>query len=220
MFQTTPSYTVLTAAELVAGNDISSKNHGFIRIGGEVCLAKGRVHEVLGDSVESFVLSVAAAASGPVVWAGLGRDLASLCPAGMQPFIDPARLLITQGVSRADVLFAAEQALRCVGVACVVVQMEHGPDLKESRRLQLAAEEGGTIGLVLINGRAQTSAAETRWACNAITQDRHNAHMWQWACLKHRKGATGLWHVTWLSHAENGGEYGPGLIHMAAATAA
>ena len=198
---------------------LSQQKHGVISLARAVRLSRGQVHEALGNSADSFALIVAAAAGGPVVWAGMGCDLGSLSPGGGQSFIDPSRLLISEGVTRTDVLFAGEQALRCDGVSCVVMQLEQGPDLKESRRLQLAAEEGGAIGLALINGRAQTSAAHTRWRCNAIYGSRVT---WLWTCVKSRKGETGAWRVALCGggHGWDGGEYGPDLIHMAAATPA
>lgn len=193
-------------------DSICPKNHGDVRLCGSMALAKGRVHEVLGASADLFAFTVAASVTGPLVWVGLGRDLDVLSPAGCQNFVDPGRIILTQGVSRNDVLWAGEQALRSPGIACVVIDIERGPDLTESRRLQLAAEESGAIGLILISGRAHTSAAETRWRSEAIASDQAT---WEWECLKHRRGETGIWRVRWL-----GDEYGSDIIHMAAATAA
>lgn len=204
---------VLPNDALARGLDqILPAKHGDLRLAGIVTLAKGRVHEVLGESMNIFALVTAAHVSGPIIWAGLYRDLAVLAPTGVQRFLDPARIVMTQGVTRSDVLWAGEHALRTPGIALVVIEIERGPDLKESRRLQLAAEESGAIGLVLISGRAQTSAAETRWRCEAIQR---SEPAWLWDCQKHRKGDVGEWQVSWL-----GGEYGPDLIHMATATAA
>jgi len=193
-------------------NTICPKNHGVISLGREVCLARGRVHEIQGDSADVFVMAAGAALDGPVFWCGLAGDVAALSPLGVQPFFDPARLVVTTGVSRLEVLWTGEQALRTDGISCVVLELQSGPDLRESRRLQIAAEESGALGLILIKGRAHTSAAETRWQCDAI---KGNGAGWRWACTKNRKGERKAWDVRWRGLGN-----GPGIIHMAAATAA
>ena len=193
-------------------NTICPQNHGVIRLGRDVCLARGRVHEIQGDSADVFVMAAGAALGGPVFWCGLASDVAALSPFGVQPFFDPARLVVTTGVSRLEVLWAGEQALRTDGISCVVVELQSGPDLRESRRLQIAAEESGALGLILIKGRAQSSAAETRWQCDAI---KSNGAEWRWACTKNRKGDRRAWDVRWQGLGN-----GPDIIHMAAATAA
>ncbi len=193
-------------------HEICPKNHGVVALGREVCLVRGRVHEVQGDSAEAFVMAACGAREGPIFWCGLASDTTSLSPLGVGGFFDPSRLVVTTGVSRLEVLWAGEQALRTDGIAFVVVELHAGPDLRESRRLQIAAEESGALGLILIRGRAHTSAAETRWQCDAINSNRA---LWRWVCTKDRRGERRAWDVSW-----QGGGNGPGLIHMAAATAA
>ena len=65
---------------------------------------------------------------------------------------------------RASRLWAIDMALRCGGV-CAVVADGGGLDLAATRRLQLAAETGGTIGLIARPEQERTSlsAAATRW---------------------------------------------------------
>lgn len=193
-------------------NTISRNNHGVVRLGQNVCLARGRMHEIQGDSAEAFAMIAGVVLDGPIFWCGLRDDVESLSPLGAQPFFGPARLVMAEGVSRLEVLWAGEQALRTEGISCVVIELQSGPDLKESRRLQVAAEESGALGLVLIKGRTQTSAAETRWHCDALDD---KSAIWRWCCTKNRKGETGTWDVTWRGYGN-----GPDFIHMAAATAA
>ena len=191
---------------------INPKNHGVVPLGPEVYLVRGRVHEVQGDSAESFAMAAGSAMDGPVFWIGLREDVEALSPLGVDDYFDPARLVMTTGVSRLEVLWAGEQALRTEGIACVVIELRSGPDLRESRRLQIAAEESGALGLILIKGRAYTSAAHSRWQCDAIKDD---ASSWRWVCTKNRKGQSKAWRVNWRGNGN-----GPGVIHMAAATAA
>lgn len=61
------------------------------------------------------------------------------------------RLLVMRAPRAADVLWATEQALRCRAVAAVVAPLR-ALDVAASRRLQLAAEEGGGVGLLLREG--------------------------------------------------------------------
>lgn len=89
----------------------------------------------------------------------------SIWPAGALRFGLRPETLVVVAASGVDSLWAAEEALRCpaVGAACLVHPKPL--DLPASRRLQLAAEAGGGIGLVLVRPEAlaQPSAARTRW---------------------------------------------------------
>lgn len=191
--------------------------HGTLQLGARLGLSKGRVHEVTGDSADMFAIVAASKLPGPVIWIGLSRDVESLAPTALQDFIDPARLILAEGISRSEVLWAAEQALRVSCVPCVVIELSGGPNLRESRRLQIAAEEGGGIGLILIHGRAYTSACETRWQCQASNK---GVNAWVWSLTKNRQGELGRWRVKWMPPEVSGGDYEAGVIHLAAATAA
>lgn len=187
-----------------------SASHGEIRLAPCLRLARGRVHEIMGDSAEVFALIAAGALEGPVFWTGSSRDVESLAPTGVQAFLDPARLVLTIGLNRGEVLWAAEQALRARCAACVVIELHDGPDLKESRRLQIAAEESSAVGLVVLHGRASTSAAETRWRCDAIP-----GGGWVWTCTKCKRGMPGAWRASW-----KGRHHAPDLVALAATASA
>ncbi|MCY4167436.1 MAG: hypothetical protein OXE82_04075 [Rhodobacter sp.] len=185
--------------------------HGVLTLGEAVRLTKGRIHEVQGDSADCFALAVAASLRGPVIWIGSAPDIASLNPSAVRDFMDPLRLTVIEAVSRQECLWSGEQALRAQGIACVVIELAHGTDLKESRRLQLAAEENGALGLVMISEHARTSAAETRWRCDPSAD---GEVAWDWECTKNRKGELGAWRVKWL-----GDDDGPSIVHLVATTA-
>ena len=186
-------------------------------LSGPVRLAKGRVHEAMGDSADMFAILAASRLSGPIIWIGLARDIGSIAPTALQDYIDPARVILTEGVSRSELLWAAEQALRAACAPCVIVELSGGPNLRESRRLQIAAEEGGGVGIILLHGRAHTSACETRWTCEASNA---GENIWTWTLNKNRKGELGAWRVSWVKSETQGGAYEAGVIHLAAATAA
>lgn len=68
----------------------------------------------------------------------------------------------------ADLIWAVSECLRCKGVGAVVAQITGRLSRVEARRLQLAAEEGGSVGILLrcVGKRAKGSdiyAASTRW---------------------------------------------------------
>lgn len=183
---------------------------GDLRLAAPLALARGRLHEALGEGADSLALAAAAGAAGPLVWIGLKRDMASLAPTGLQGFADPARFLLVSGQDRSELLWAAEQALRARAAPCVILELKDGPDLRESRRLQLAAGESGALGLVLVRGQARTSAAETRWQCDAAP-----GGGWTWICTKRRRGPPGAWHVSW-----KGRSHAPDLVALAAPASA
>ena len=216
----------MSIVEIINRRDVGTLASFTLQARDELCLAepvrlsKGRVHGVTGDSADMFAVLTASRLSGPIICIGLSRDIGSLAPTALQDFIDPARVILTEGISRSEVLWAAEQALRARCAQCVVIELSNGPNLRESRRLQIAAEEGGGIGLVLIHGRAHTSACETRWHCSASNT---GENAWAWSLTKNRKGELGAWDVSWAKAQTNsqtsGGAYEAGVIHLAAAVA-
>ena len=192
---------------------IQPRKHGDLVVAEPVRLSKGRFHEVTGEAADLFAVVAAARMDGPVVWAGLERDVTSLAPTALQAFLDPARFIVAACVSRTETLWAAEQALRSPSAACVVAELRDGPDLRESRRLQIAAEEGGSIGLALISGRACASAAETRWRCETLSE---SDLTWLWTLTKNRKGRLGAWRAKWIGRRNNA----QGAVHLVSAAAA
>ncbi len=197
----------------------------FVKLTDIVGLAYGRVHEVTGPSQDSFAVCIAAKTAGPIVWIGRDRDVYSLCPSALSRFFDPARLITIECTSRQENLWAAEEALRSKGAECVIVQMDQGPNLKESRRLQLAAEAGRCLGLILIGRRAQSSAAQTRWHCRpAETKEAANDQIWRWELTKNKSGKTGIWDAVLKGQQPReevqGGRYGTHHVHLDAASSA
>ena len=189
--------------------------HGSVKLDGKLTLMRGRVHEVTGHSADILALALASALTGVVIWIGNRRQITSLTPTGIHPFVDPARVLLVIGNDRREILWASEQALRTVGVACVIIELSEGPDLTESRRLQIASEDSGATGLVLVSGHTQTSAAQTRWQCSSVAES--NAD-WIWRCQKNKRDRLSHWKARW-----QGGAYGrtakAGRFHLDATSA-
>jgi len=74
--------------------------------------------------------------------------------------IELDRLIVVQAASQADNLWALDQALRCPGVAAALAWPQN-LDPKTFRRLQLAAEQGGGLGLLI---RSEEVRHEPSWA--------------------------------------------------------
>jgi protein ImuA len=83
------------------------------------------------------------------------------CPtAAVRLGIEPSQLIVVHAESLADNQWAADQALRSPAVAAVVAWPKRLDD-RTFRRWQLAAEEGGTLGLLI---RPETARHEPSWA--------------------------------------------------------
>jgi len=186
-------------------------------LGAGIHLRQGRLHEVSGASADMFAIQAAAAQDQPILWIGLHRDLVTLSPVGLQAYLKVEDLILVEAVSRGELLWAADQALRASGGFCVIIDMPDTLSLKESRRLQLAAEQGGGIGLLLLRGPACTSAAQTRWECQPCCSEQPS---WDWVCLKGKNGEVGRWRMTKQVKGREGGANAKDTLHLAAAASA
>ena len=82
--------------------------------------------------------------------------------------LEPADLLILRARREKDVPWAMEEGLRCGALAAVLAEAE-GIPFVVSRRLALAAAEGGTPALLLRHDElGPASAAQTRWRVTAL----------------------------------------------------
>jgi protein ImuA len=115
-------------------------------------------------------------------------------PAAVWLGIAPRRLLLVHADERADHDWALNQALRCPAVAAVLAWPETlGGRLDERtfRRLQLAAEESGSLGLFIrpASVRHEPSWADVRWLVEPRPADwRQNRRRRMWASLVRCRG--------------------------------
>jgi len=131
-------------------------------------LARGALHEIVGEGADraaasGFVirLLLGLAAQGPVLWCLADPELYG--PGLQRLGLAPDRLILARTRRDADLLWAMEEGLKTPGLAAVLGEPQK-LDLTASRRLQLAAESVGGLGLVLRpadGGKA--TAAVTRW---------------------------------------------------------
>lgn len=194
-------------------------SQNVVQLSQSVTLMRRRMHEVTGLAADSFAASVMACTSGPSVWIGRARDVRSVCPLAALKFFDPNRIITTECISRQEILWASEQALRSKGADTVIIHLSQGPNLRESRRLQLAAEEGRSLGLVIIEKCAHSSAAQTRWQCDPakLPHGAANDQGWVWRLTKNKSGKLGTWHVRWQRNTKGKDGYAAGYVNMVSA---
>lgn len=133
-------------------------------------LACGAMHEVLGEEgivpwSVALVMARAAAGKGAVVWC----DSQVYPPAVLGAGLALDRFFLLRPPTPRDEVWATAECLRCKGVAAVVAAPNRLSRI-EARRLQLAAETGGGIGILLRRPGPSIShyAAATRWRVRAI----------------------------------------------------
>lgn len=174
-------------------------------------LPRAAVHEVLAaepGAAAGFCALVLARAGGTVLWIAAEPDA---WPPGLARFgLSPANLVLVQAPRPVDGLWAMEEALRCPAVAGALLVLRT-LDLTAARRLQLAAEAGGAVGLLLRPGEDEeaggASAALTRWRIGALAGTGASAHdlgdpRWQLDLLRCRGGRPANWRVVWRGAAE------------------
>ncbi|MGH6822252.1 MAG: ImuA family protein [Methylocella sp.] len=144
-------------------------------------LALGALHEVAGGghgaidgaAAALFAAGIAARAGGKVLWCIPRPDL--FAPAFAQAGLGPDRVIYVEAGNETSVLACFEEGLRHGGLGAVVAEVAR-LSMTASRRLQLAAESSGAIGIAIRRWRRHTEAADfgqptasvTRWRVSAL----------------------------------------------------
>ncbi|WP_095590798.1 ImuA family protein [Actibacterium ureilyticum] len=158
-------------------------------------LRNARVHEAYGPGAISFA-AVAAARAGSLLWVRESWRNEMINPVGLSDFFDPSKLLLAQTKDQTETLAVAEEALKDGAVPLVVIEISRPLDLREGRRLQLAAKAGKSTGLCLIPDGMGSNAAETRWHCMPVF-DAGDSTLMRWEIIKNKSGTLRAWHVRW-----------------------
>jgi len=175
-------------------------------------LRRAALHEVLAAEADGAAAAFtallaarrAAPGGGTVLWCTAQR---ALYGPGLAAFgLVPERLLLAWGRSDDERLWAMEEALRCPRLAAVVGEVRR-LDLKQGRRLQLAAAASGVTALLLrppgVDAAAGAGAAVTRWrvesAPSAATPGYAGVGVarFRLTLLRARGGLPGDWCVQW-----------------------
>ncbi|MCQ9156683.1 ImuA family protein [Acidomonas methanolica] len=147
-------------------------------------LALGALHEVAGggnDALHSaaagqFAAGIAARTKGKVLWIVTRQDL--FAPALKQVGLGGSRVIYVEAGADQDVLACFEEGLRHGGLGAVVAEVAR-LSMTASRRLQLAAETSGALGIAVRRWRRQTDAADfgqptasvTRWRISVLPSE-------------------------------------------------
>ena len=146
-------------------------------------IVRGALHEgagggsgtVDGSAASLFAAGIAARSKGKILWCLTRPDL--FAPALSQA-LHPDRVVYCEGDKEEDVLASMEEGLSFGGLGAVVGELVRLP-MTASRRLHLAAERTGTIGLVVRRWRRQTEASDygnptastTRWRVSVLPSE-------------------------------------------------
>ena len=142
-------------------------------------LPRGCLHEIVAadpsaaaSGFAAVLLARLAGDGGSVVWCRRGPGLhgPKLYGPGLAAFgLDLRRLLVVRARREIDVLWAMEEGLRSGAVSAVLGEVAAAPPIA-LRRLQLAAETGGTTGLLLrpLGASVAAGSATTRWRVASV----------------------------------------------------
>jgi len=139
-------------------------------------LRRGAVHEILSEPSDGtplfFAMLLARCGNAAVVWCDPRRRLYP--PALAAHGIPLERLFLLRPRNRAEQTWAVAECLRCKGVAAVVASVDYPLSRVEARRLQLSAERGGGVGLLLrpLGNVSSELAAATRWLVRPVAGER------------------------------------------------
>ena len=186
------SHVISQLTSLSRASEIGQSAHKD-HLSTDIALATDSIHECLGDASHSLALSALSKTKGKSFWIGLSSHVASLRAQTLRTYSDVERLICVETSSRDETLWAAEQALRCKGAELVILHLKTGPDLFESRRLQISAKAGQSTGIICISRQAECSAAQTRWQCE---YSRSSTLDWNWSMTKNKRGRLIDWSIS------------------------
>lgn len=167
------------------------------------------LHEIRGDAyrdagapgfMAGLLSRVSKVHSGQILWCRRAKHSQAgfIYGPGLSLFgLDPARFIFVTADGDGDVLWAAEEGLKCRGISAIVVEVDQ-LDLTSGRRLQLAATETG-IPVFALNGHHEgglvplgATTAVSRWSVKSVSESR-----WHVSMERCRGGAPRSWLMEW-----------------------
>lgn len=158
-------------------------------------LAPARFHEAGGLGRSSFALYQAQRHQGPLFWILPRHETTRPMPRGLPEGLSE-RLHLIEARNETELLWATEEVLRARPSGFVIAEPTKALSLTAGRRLQLAAEAGGTTGLLLIREGQGCNAAETRWKCDPLAGPADSTRH-RWSLIKNKSGTLKDWTVHW-----------------------
>jgi protein ImuA len=169
-------------------------------------LPTGVLHEILGRPGDAascgfavmLLRDLTAMRRCPVLWCCGEAEAGALYAPGLtQAGLNSESVIFARTRKPAELLWAMEEGLRSGAFACVLGDGV-APDLTATRRLQLAAEAGGTTALLSLPYRVAggVSAALTRWQVASVPAEADETTRWQIELTRCRGGVGGVWQVS------------------------
>ena len=133
-------------------------------------------------------------------------EFGEISPTGLLELgLDPARMLLLCVSNASDGLRAAHDALSCMALGAVVIEIPGHPkilDLVASRRLTLAAtQKSVTTFLLRLGAEPDASTAETRWLVRTAASSEREGDwgypVFDVSLVRNRHGNTGHWFMEW-----------------------
>ncbi|MEA2976575.1 MAG: protein ImuA [Alphaproteobacteria bacterium] len=241
----TPMHDLRRAVAEIEGSHPSLEDGGSLPLGlAELDAALGggfafgAVHELAPSALwhlgatTGFALALAAradAGSKNILWIQpdfAGHEAGQLYGPGLAMFgLSLERLLVLRVARPTEALWAMEEALKCRALVTVIAELtEEGAaaDPTATRRLALAARDGGVLGLLLRHRPLpEPSAAATRWEISAAPSEPDafgglGRTAFTLSLSKNRRGSTGRWTVTWDHHERTFSPLSVGVAQTAA----
>ena len=171
-------------------------------------------HEFIAASLEDIaptngfiavLLSKLMQFDGVVIWISSSR---TLFPLALKSYdVEPDKIIFIDVKNERDVLYAVEESLKCKRIIAVVGEIKQ-ISFKESRRLQLAAEQCRVIGLLVRHQPKilNTIACVSRWRITALKSELVDGMpgvgfpRWNVELLKVRNGKPGSWQIEYSSN--------------------
>lgn len=165
------------------------------------------IHEFITDASEDaaatygFIASILAPLmkqGGTCIWF---RSSHSIFPPSLVNFgIKPEKLIFIDLKREWEVLWAAEECLKCAGLAAVIFEIQE-ISLVASRRLQLAVERSSVTGFVVRYQPRNRDpiASAARWCIKSCSSEMHDGipgmsfPRWHIELLRVRNGRPGSW---------------------------
>lgn len=171
----------------------------------------GALHEFISTRPEftaaiggfiAGIIRTLLAGGGVCVWVSYTRRI---YPPALKRFgLNPDRIIFIDVPREKDVLWVAEEALKCSGIAAVICETRL-LSFMESRRLQLAIEQSHVTGFILRKDVKQmnTTACSARWTVKPLRSKLRPGMpgvghpRWHVELLKIKNGRPGSWTMEW-----------------------
>lgn len=152
------------------------------------------------------ILSALMRSGGASIWISSSHKI---FPPALKSFgIAPEKIIFIDLQKEKDILWAMEEALKCIGLAAVIGEMRE-LSFTASRRLQLAVEQSRVTGFIIRRNphNLNTTACVTRWKITSLPSESEDDlpgigfPRWNVELMKVRNGKPGNWEIEWMNES-------------------